>query len=151
VPDYVRKQTREKTLLKLKKKMAQMHTSKKSGRRVVLLAEADALIAVMGTSKTKGKAVQSDDEEADVVEIFLTATPSALATKLKKPTTSAKNRFGKLRLVNAIKAKSGAMKKVGKKAEADKSAEIKDKNQTLLAVCTVQRFAGYAPPPVFGR
>jgi hypothetical protein len=46
VPDYVRKQTREKTLLKLKKKMAQMHTSKKSGRRVVLLAEADALIAI---------------------------------------------------------------------------------------------------------
>ena len=46
VPDNVREQTREKALPKLKKKMAQMHNAKKSGRRDVLLAEADALLAV---------------------------------------------------------------------------------------------------------
>ena len=61
MPDNVREQTREKALRKL---MAQMHNTKKSGRRDVLLAEADALLATaMGTSKTKGKGVQSDDEE----------------------------------------------------------------------------------------
>jgi hypothetical protein len=62
VPDNVREQTREKALRKL---MAQMHNTKKSGRRDVLLAEADALLATaMGSSKTKGKGMQSDDEEA---------------------------------------------------------------------------------------
>jgi hypothetical protein len=90
-------------------------------------------LPVMGTSKKKGKAVQSDDEEADVVETFLTATPSAPATKLKKPTTSTKIRFGKLRLMNAFKAKSGVMKKVGKKVKAGKSTEIKYKNQAGTA------------------
>ena len=132
--------------------MAQMHNTKKSGRRDVLLAEADALLATaMGTSKTKGKSVQSDDEEADVLDTFSSATPSAPVTKPKKPITSAKNRLGKLSLMKAFKAKPGAMKKARKKANADKSSEIKDSNQALYAGCTAQRFASYVPLPAFGQ
>jgi hypothetical protein len=158
VPDNVREQTREKALRKLKRKMAQMHNTKKSGRRDVLLAEADALLATaMGSSKTKGKGVQSDDEEADVLDTFSTATPSAPVTKPKKPITSAKNSFGKLLLMKAFKANPGAMKKARKKAKANKSSEIEDSNQALYAGCTAQRFAGYvinsrfvASPPTLG-
>ena len=114
--------------------MAQTHNTKKSGRRDVLLAEADALLATaMGSSKTKGKGVQSDDEEADVLDTFSTATLSAPVTKPKKPITSAKNRFGKLSLMKAFKANPGAMKKARKKAKANKSSEIEDSNQALYA------------------
>ena len=105
----------------------------------------------MGTSKTKGKGVQSDNEEADVLDTFSTATLSAPVTKPKKPITSAKNSFGKLLLMKAFKANPGAMKKSRKKAKANKSSEIKDSNQALYAGCTAQRFAGYVLPPVFGQ
>jgi|LauGreDrversion4_2_1035121.scaffolds.fasta_scaffold128010_2 hypothetical protein len=153
VPDNVREQTREKALRKLKKKMAQMHNAKKSGRRDVLLAEADALLATaMGTSKTKDKVMHSDDEEADVLDTSPSPTASAPVTKPKKPNTSAKHRFGKLSLMKAFKAKPGAMQKAHKEAKAAiKSSDNKDSHQALLAGCTVQRFAGYVPPPVFGQ
>ena len=152
MPDNVREQTREKALRKLKKKMAQMHNTKKSGRRDVLLAEADALLATaMGTSKTKDKGMQSDNEEVDVLDTHSSSAPSAPVTKPKKPNTSAENRFGKLSLMKAFKAKPGAMKKARKKANANKSSEIKDSNQALYAGCTAQRFASYVPLPAFGQ
>ena len=153
MPDNVREQTREKALRKLKKKMAQMHNAKKSGRRDVLLAEPDALLATaMGTSKTKDKVMHSDDEEADALDTSPSPTASAPVTKPKKPNTSAKHRFGKLSLMKAFKAKPGAMQKAHKEAKAAiKSSDNKDSHQALLAGCTVQRFAGYVPPPVFGQ
>jgi hypothetical protein len=85
------------------------------------------------------------------LDTFSSATPSAPVTKPKKPITSAKYRLGKLSLMKAFKAKPGAMKKARKKANANKSSEIKDSNQALYAGCTAQRFASYVPPPAFGQ
>jgi hypothetical protein len=102
--------------------------------------------------KTKDKVMHSDDEEADVLDTSPSPTASAPVTKPKKPNTSAKHRFGKLSLMKAFKAKPGAMQKAHKEAKAAiKSSDNKDSHQALLAGCTVQRFAGYVPPPVFGQ
>ena len=81
VPDKVRAQTRDKQLLKLKRKIAQMSKNKKSGNRQALLTEVTALLAdVVGKPWMKGKNVQIAEEEANFGDSLITEV-SAPANK----------------------------------------------------------------------
>ena len=162
VPDKVRAQTRDKQLVKLKRKIAQMSKNKKSGNRQALLTEVTALLAdVVGTPWKKGKNVQIAEEEANFGDSLITEV-SAPANKRNQHNTTV-TRLGKLS--HAFnQAKAGAAKKHKQNAnsaktaknKAEGSAKVNPQSQTarngsheaFLAGCTVQRFAGCEAPQV---
>jgi hypothetical protein len=120
VPATVREQNRNKKLMSLKKKLAQISNNGNKTQRAALLQQANALLADMADApakKNKKKKIQEnqDEEEAGLAELMLNATvigEQSIPVPKPKPKRTAQN------------------------VELDR----------MLAGCTVQRFAGCSVP-----
>jgi hypothetical protein len=123
VPATVREQNRNKKLMSLKKKLAQISNNGNKTQRAALLQQANALLADMADApakKNKKKKIQEnqDEEEAGLAELMLNAPvigEQSIPAPKPKPTKTAQN----------------------------------DELDRMLAGCTVQRFAGCSVPSKF--
>jgi hypothetical protein len=123
VPATVREQNRNKKLMSLKKKLAQISNNGNKTQRAALLQQANALLADMADApakKNKKKKIQEnqDEEEAGLAELMLNAPvigEQSIPAPKPKPKKTAQN----------------------------------DELDRMLAGCTVQRFAGCSVPSKF--
>jgi hypothetical protein len=115
VPATVREQNRDKKLMSLKKKLAQISNNGNKTQRAALLQQANALLADMADApakKNKKKKIQEEEEEAGLAVLM---RPSRLRGTQSKP--------------------EPAPEETAQLCQLD----------SMLAGCAVQRFAGCSP------